>query len=227
MKHWWLWIWLLLALPASAQERITLAEVIPALSGTELGDIDLGEAPAPGLSRVVSRSEVLAALRRVDRSAKGLLIPRATRIERVARRIEASELAALIAPALSEAISPCELGQLRALDAVSVPQGQLVVRAEGRAPARSGNVSAVVILESRGRALRLAVRATAVCPAPLVQSSSPVRIVAKIGNVVASAPGEAHQAGRLNDIVLVSRRTDGARIRARVVDRDTVEVFDP
>lgn len=226
MRRLWILIGLLVALPALAQERIVLSEVIPALQGTELGLTEVGDAPAPGMSRVVSRSEVLSALRKNGVSPQGLNVPRAKRVTRTARRLESKELAELAAPALTESFSPCQVERIAQLEAVTVTDGPLSVRVEARPTVRSGNASGVLILESANHVIRVPLRVSVRCPPPLVAASSQVRIVVRIGNVVASASGQALQAGGLDDIVSVTRSTDGARIRARVVGSATVEAVD-
>lgn len=216
----------MLPLSAVAQERITLSEVVPSLEETELGEIEVGEAPSPGMSRIVSRGEVLSALRKAGRSAKGLEIPRATKISRKSRQLRAAEVDELVLPALREALAPCEVKRAPKLDAITVPKGDLSVRVEAHPPARSGNAFGVLVIEMGDYYItRTPLRVPVDCPPPLVLASSPVRIVVKVGNVIASAPGKALQAGRLNELVSVTRTTDGARVRARVIGSATVEAM--
>lgn len=207
-----------------AQEAISLAEVLPVLQGTELGELEVGPAPAPGDERTVRRREVLAALRRAGRSADGLRIPRAKRIRREARVLEAEALRVLFRSALSARLSPCSIERLRVPDSVTVADGELEVRSDVRPPRRSGSVSASVLLEAGGQVTRVAVRATLRCPPPLVQPGRRVRVVAVVGNVRASVPGTARQAGRVGDVIKVTRSRAGVSLRARVIDAQTVEV---
>ena len=90
----------LLAAPtsASAQDAIVLSEIIPVLAGSELGRLEIAPAPRPGASRVIRRSQVLRALRDAGHSARGLDIPRSTRIDREARRLDREDLRALVRP---------------------------------------------------------------------------------------------------------------------------------
>jgi hypothetical protein len=221
------WVWLVFPLSADAQERITLEEVVPALTGTDMGSIDIGEAPAIGLSRIVSRSEVLSALRKANRSPKGLDIPRSTRIERRARQLSTEEFSELVRLPIQEKIQPCQIQQLRAPDRIVLPEGPVVVTAEAQPSMQGRATIAVVFLEAGGHKIRVPVRVSFLCPPPIIRPGSRVRIVVKVGNVVASAPGEARQQGREREIVRVTRQTDHAEILARVIDSETVEMADP
>jgi hypothetical protein len=222
-----LWVLLVTPLFADAQERIALEEVVPALTGTDMGAIDIGEAPALGLSRVVSRSEVLSALRKANRSPKGLDIPRSTRITRRVRQISTEEFSELVRMPIQEKIQPCQIQQLRAPDRIVLPEGPIGVTAEARPPLQGRATLAVVLLEAGSRKIRVPVRVSLQCPPPIIQPGSRVRIIVKVGNVVASTPGEARQQGREQDIVHVTRQTDRAEIRARIVDSETVEMVNP
>ncbi|HKU44782.1 MAG TPA: hypothetical protein VJR89_41775, partial [Polyangiales bacterium] len=74
----------LLALPlsAAAEGQILVSEILPSLSGTELGAVPIAAAPVPGTSMLVRKSDVLRALERAGFSGRDLSIPRATRISR-------------------------------------------------------------------------------------------------------------------------------------------------
>lgn len=214
-----------LAAPASAQDRVLLSEIVPALDGTELGMLEVGDAPPPGSNRTVRRSEVLRALSQAARSPQGLSIPRATRISREARSLDEDALIALSREAVSRALSPCRVDEMSAPREISVTAGRLTVRADGEAPARSGSVSAIVILEGAGREVRVPVRAQVSCPPPAIQPGSRVRINVTINNVRASAPGEARQPGRVGDLVRVTNTATRRTLVARVVDGGTVELL--
>ncbi|MEC7522275.1 MAG: flagella basal body P-ring formation protein FlgA [Myxococcota bacterium] len=216
----------LLALPgvALAQEQIQLGEVIPALAGTELGQLPIGAAPPPGASRTVRRSEVLAALRRAGRDPRGLAIPRSTRIRREARALDAEALAELSRAAVRQTLAPCTVDDLTVRGDATVAQGPLEVEAEGAAPRSSGAAAVVVVLRAGGREVRVPAQARVSCPAPIVAPGRRVRVVARFGAVEASAPGVARQPGRVGDVIRVQNLQTRGGLRARVIDADTVEV---
>ncbi|MGF1465934.1 MAG: flagella basal body P-ring formation protein FlgA [Sandaracinaceae bacterium] len=223
-----LFVLLLVSLAAAsvaAQDPIRLAEVLPALEGTDLGDVDLGPAPPPGGARVVRRSEVLLALRRAGRSTRGLAVPRRTVIRRAARTIAPERLEELARPAIEARLAPCRLASLGPVAPVTIPPGELRVAVEGRAPARGGPVPLVVSLRVGETEVRRALQARVECPPPVVRAGAPVRLVARVGPVVASAPGVARQHGRVGEVIRVQNRQTRADLEGRVVDARTVEVL--
>jgi hypothetical protein len=207
---------------ASAQDRVLLEEVIPALAGTELGALAIGDAPPPGTARSVRRSEVIAALRTQGRSADGLAIPRSTRIDRRARTIDSDDFATLARPALEEALAPCSIGDIRAPRTTT--SARFSVRAEATRPLRDGSIPATIVLEANGRETRVSIRAEVSCPAPDVEAGKRVRIVVRVGTVHATAPGEARQPGRVGDVIRVTNLYNRRSFDARIVDDQTVEV---
>ena len=209
---------------AWAQAKVLLHEIIPALAQSELGALEIGEAPAPGSSRTVRRREVLRALSAAGHSPRGLAIPRATRIRREEQVIEREQLARLIRPALERARAPWSVGQVRGQRSVTLPKGQVEVRTDARAPVRGRSLGAFVELRVGGQSRRLPVRAALQCPDPTVKVGSRVRIVVQVGNVRATATGVARQAGRVGDLVKVSRSDGHTTLLARVLSEDEVEL---
>jgi len=211
---------------AAAQDRVTLDEVIPALSGTELGAMTLGAAPPPGSSRVVRRSEVLNALRREGRPTEGFVIPRSTRIHRGARVLNQSQLARLLTPSVAAAFAPCTVSELQLPETATLPTGGIDVRTDANRPSRSGNASAIAVVSSGNRETRIPIRASVTCPAPAIEAGDRVEVVVAIGNVRASARGEARQPGRVGDTINVRIASGNRRaVSALVLNASTVEVI--
>lgn len=209
---------------ASGQDRITLAEVLPVLEGSELGAIEVADAPPPGGTRVVRRSEVRSALAAAGQEARGLVIPRSVRVRREARELSREELEALVVAPISERLRPCEVEQVTVPNRVRLGQGDIEVSVDLRAPRASGRTSGFAVLTVRGRDRRIPVRAQVRCPPPAIQPGSRVRIIAVVGNVRASMVGEARQVGRVGDVIRVRSQTTRAALMARVVDSQTVLV---
>lgn len=218
----------LLAAPSSAlaqADEIQLAEIVPALEGTELGAISIGPAPPPGASRLVRRSEVVSALRRAGRTADGLRIPRSRRIRRGARTLAPEELRDAASRAIAEALAPCNVEEITVRTPATVADGALSISADGNAPRRSGQAPVMIVLASGGRTTRVPAQARVSCPAPVIRPGAHVRLLARFGAVVASAPGVARQPGRVGDIIRVSSLQSRARLRARILDAERVEVL--
>ena len=210
---------------ASAQGAVVLAEVVPALEGTELGALEIGPAPPPGGARRVTRGEVLVALRRAGRSTRGLSIPRVIRVRREAQSLDAEALASLARPFAAAALAPCRIESLDVQNGASVAVGALEVAVEGRAPSRSGAAPLVVVLTAGGRETRVPAQARVACPAPVIRPGARVQLVARFGRVEASAPGVARQPGRVGDVIRVQNVRSRATLSARVLDDRRVEVL--
>lgn len=215
----------LIAAPrAHAQDAIVLSEIIPALAGSELGRTEIAPAPRPGASRIVRRSEVLRALRDAGHSARGLDIPRSTRIDREARRLDREDLRALVRPAILQAYAPCQVGDLNVPARVTMPAGEITVRLDTDVDRDARNLSAIVVLQRGSIERRVSVRAPLQCPPPPIRSGSQVRVMARVGNVVAFGPGRARQPGRVGDVIRVHNEATHTSLMARVISPTTVEV---
>lgn len=207
-----------------AVDRIHLAEIVPALAGTELGAIDLGAAPPPGASRVLRRAEIVATLAQLGRSAVGLALPRETRIVRRAVRLTGEELAARARTSIEEALAPCEVTSITITSSATLGEGPLAIEVVG--PARPDDGPTLVRLDLRtpGGTTHLPARVELRCPAPVIASGAEVTVLVRVGQVRASSTGVARQAGRVGDEVRVRVARTGALVTARVIDAQTVEV---
>lgn len=215
---------LLLSTDVSAQDAIVLGEIIPALAGSELGNTEIAPAPRPGASRVIRRSEVLRALREAGVSPRGLAIPRSTRVNREARLLRRDDLRTLVRPAILQAYSPCEVGELNVPARVTLPAGEIEVRVDTDVNRDARSLSAIVVLRRGSIERRVSVRAPLTCPPPPIRSGSQVRIMARVGNVVAFGPGRARQPGRVGDVIRVHNEATHTALMARIVSPTTVEV---
>ncbi|MBX7190572.1 MAG: flagella basal body P-ring formation protein FlgA [Sandaracinaceae bacterium] len=209
---------------ASAQDRIRLAEIVPALAGSELGAIDLGPAPPPGASRVMRRAEVLETLARAGRSATGLVIPREVRIARRAVRLSGDEIAARARDAIEEALSPCAVESVAVTSSATLGEGELDVHVNGPARPNDGPTIVMLDLATPGGTTHVPARVEVRCPEAVVTSGAEVTVVVRSGNVRVTATGVSRQSGRVGDEVRVRVEPTGALVTARVIDVATVEV---
>lgn len=214
----------LTATSASAQDRVLLAEILPALEGSTLGAIDLGPAPAPGATRAVRRPEILAAIAEAGRSAEGLDIPRQTRIVRRAIVLTGSDIESRARAAIETALAPCVVERIVVTTSATIGEGDLRVLAEG--PARPTDGAAVVMLglSTGSLATHVPARVDLACPEPIVHSGSTVTVVVRSGAVRVSAPGTARGEGRVGDTVRVRIESTGRLVSGRVQDDGTIEV---
>jgi hypothetical protein len=220
---------LLAASQARADGAILLAEILPSLAGTDLGEVEVGRAPVAGASLVIRRADVLRALRAAGKSGDALNIPRATKITREVVKLDREQLAGEAEQALVEAAAPCRLEQARVSTDPKVIAGPRTFSAElikrgAAASALTMQASGAIFVESGGQRVRVPVVARLTCPPPDVLAGAQLTLVAVVGPVRASAPGEARQPGRAGEIIRVTNRTTGAALRGRIVDAQTVEV---
>ncbi len=207
--------------------RIVVADIVPALRGTEAGSVPVSAAPPLGGVRVVRRTEVLRALRAAGYSTRGLRIPARVRVRSVARRLTREALVEALSPAVQRALSPCALRRLRPPARMLVPEGapRMVVERLSRPRPGSTRVSGVVRWHGERGWVRVPVTAEVRCPPPAVRVGQRVRLQVQVGVVRASVEGIARQPGRVGDVVAVHNPTSGRRLRARVLAPGVVEVL--
>lgn len=205
-------------------DRVTLAMILPALEGTELGALDIADAPLPGETRVIRASDVMAKLRETGRSPRGLAIPRSVRVVRPARSIGVKELDALVRKALAPRVAPCTVEQLSTLSPVTIAAGEFLLTAEPMPRKASGRTSAVITLTQGEHTQRISAQAVLHCPEPVVMPGAQLRLVVVVGAVRVSAPGVAAQPGRVGDEIRVTNSLTRKSLKARVLDAQSAEV---
>jgi hypothetical protein len=110
----WLTILFALALPLSAgaeptqsidHARLLAGDIIKA-APAGVAEIDLGPAPPPGGTRLLSKTEIEQMLRQRGVDTSKLAIPAQIRIVGAAKRVSPAELAALITPVIVQRLAP-------------------------------------------------------------------------------------------------------------------------
>jgi len=86
--------------------RIVLKDVSDGYDEGEFAALDLGPAPPPGSSRLLSRAEVEEQLRAAGDDAKNLRMPSALRVKSAAKRWSPDELREAVTPRLMAALPP-------------------------------------------------------------------------------------------------------------------------
>lgn len=208
----------------AAQGHVTLGEILPALEGTELGALEVADAPPPGGVRVVRRDEVRDALEAAGRSAEGLDIPARSRIEREGVELDGAALAALAHDAVAAAVMPCTLDELLVRVGVTVPAGARTLEVVVPDRVDSGGLAFTLRLTVDGLVTRVSAQAELTCPAPVVEPGRVVTVRVRAGAVTVTAHGVAREAGRVGDVVRVRVDETGALLEGHVLDGSTVEV---
>ncbi len=206
-------------------DQVLVQEVMPELAGSELGIVPIAPAPPPGATLVIHRSDILRALARGGMQTKGLSVPRMSRVERKLVTISRDQLREPARQAVQDAVAPCVVGEVHVQGDARISEGPRALRVEFPRVERSGSVSGAVVVSAGAYQARVPVSAMVTCPAPEVTSGKQVTLFAKVGNVKASAPGEAKQNGRTGDVIRVINSATGAALRGRVVDAQNVEVL--
>jgi hypothetical protein len=86
--------------------RIVLKDVSDGYDEGDLAALDLGPAPPPGSSRLLSRAEVEEQLRAAGDDAKSLRMPSALRVKSAAKRWSPEDLREAVTPRLMAALPP-------------------------------------------------------------------------------------------------------------------------
>ena len=205
-------------------ERVTLAMLLPALVGSELGGLEIAAAPLPGAQSVIRASDIKAKLKESGHDPRGLAIPRSVRVVRRARSLEARELEDEVRKALGMQVAPCEIAEVSKLPKLTVGAGELAIEAEPMPRKASGRTTFSINVRQGERSQRISAQAVLACPQPVVMPGSQVRIVAISGPVRVTAPGVATQPGRVGDEIRVTNQLSKRGLRARVIDAQSVEV---
>ncbi|MEM9070797.1 MAG: flagella basal body P-ring formation protein FlgA [Myxococcota bacterium] len=215
----------LFASPLHAQDTIRLAEVLPVLAGSELGDVEVADAPPPGQVRQVRRGQILRAIAEAGLSANGLRIPRSVTVRRGSQELDRDALERVIRPAVTTRLAPCAVESVRVPRTITLGEGEVRVQSEMRPPVRNRtSLSGMVTLSAGGVSRTVPVRVQLRCPPPVVQPGGRIRIVAQIGNVRATAPGEARQPGRIGDVIRVHNPATRRTLLARIVSESDAVV---
>ena len=230
----WLVAAVALAAPAGAETKVSvdgpnvrLAEIDPGASA-ELGAIDLGRAPPPGASRVLTRREIRQRVRDAGRDPAGVNVPATVRIESPAERWNPAEVAvradAVVRAALPLGVS---LVKIAATQGVVVPPGTNVASVKPVVPHGVGRHEVTVVAELRrddeivGRApLSLVLEVSAEAFAPILRKGDRLTVVIEQGNARIGATGVALADANQGDSIWFRVTTTGKVLKARVASRE-------
>lgn len=234
---------LLFAVPAAARApipevrvatpRVHLADVLPAVTG-DAGAFDLGPAPTPGASRLVTRDDLLRALDEAHAKVPAKL-PEAVRVIRRMRRLLALEIEQITRAALPATMPRgTALTALRAPKSIDVADGWDTITATvPRPPHRVGSFPTTVTLAFRAGASSLAeisfpidVMVTAAGAAFDLPRGSQLTLVVKRGLVEVEAQAIAAADADVGAILPVTLRPSGRVVRARLLTADRAELVD-
>ena len=211
-----------------ATPRVGLAAVLPELAET-LGDVDLGPAPQPGTSRVLSAVEVREALTSQGISGE-VELPTAVRLVRKMDTLTTERLGELTREAVLAAglKAGLRLKTVKAPPRIRVAAGFTRVSAKvARPPRRTGEWTTTVVLSFEAEEQLLARVAVPVvfdvsaeAALPDASKGQMLTVVVMAGLVEIRAKGVAGDNANVGDVLPITLRPSGRVVRARLVAKD-------
>jgi hypothetical protein len=219
---------------AGAQTKISVAGAAIRVSdidpgaAPELADIELGRAPPPGSSRLLSRKEVRLRLREAGVDPARVSVPESMRVESPSERWKPEEVAVRADAAVRAALPPgVALVKLSAKQGVVVPPGTTVASASPVIPRRVGRHELTLVAELRrdeevvARApLSLVVEVSAEAFAPVVHKGDRVTLVVQHGNAKVGATAVALADADQGDAIWFKVTSTGKTLKAKVASSE-------
>ncbi len=212
--------------------RIRLGDLVTS-APEGAADADLGPAPPPGGSRLVSKQEILRQLRELGQDGSNLALPPAIRVTRAANRLSAEELKGLVTPAIARSLPAGTT-----LGAVTVRSGAVLSRRASvghvtfpKLPKREGSfkTTAMVELVTDGEvAMRLPVSVTLdlkpEAAKSLLERGAQVNLLIERGPARVTAVGFALREGDVGEVVQFKVQNTQKILRARIESRTLARV---
>ena len=200
----------------------------------ELADIDLGRAPPPGSSRLLTKKEVFDRVRESGADPKRLSLPASFRVASAAERWKPAELAVRAEGAVRSALPPgVALVKLSATQGVTVPPGTVVANARPVIQKRAGRQDITISAELRAddeivarASIRVVLDVSEEALAPAIRKGDRMTLVVAQGNARIGANAVALADANHGDTVLFKVTSTGKVLKGRVASRDIAVVVD-
>ncbi len=227
---------LIAALPAVASadpartvdsRRLTVEQVVEGAPADWEG-VDLGPAPPPGATRVVTRQEIQRGLRDSGFDLKGHALPAAVRVVGAARTLQPADVVALATPALERSLPPgTALVSVKAhRRVVASPRAVAGSVTLATLPKRAGNVRTTAVLELtvdgetvERIALAVVARMSEEAARSTLDKGARLNLVIERRGARITAQGVALQAADVGDVVSFSVAKTGRVLRAKVLSK--------
>lgn len=196
-------------------------------------DIDLGRAPPPGASRLLSRAAVLRQVKLAGFDPQRVKIPNSVRVRSAAKKLTAQELEELVAPAVSGALkSGVELKKVSATRGVTLPPDATLQGVEmPRPPKRRGayRTSAIIKWVSDSETVaRVPVSVTLFITergaSADVEKGANITLVVERKGARITARGQALTSGDEGDVIQVRVLKTNKVLRARIESEHVAKV---
>jgi flagella basal body P-ring formation protein FlgA len=213
--------------------NVRVADLDPG-APAELADIELGRAPPPGGSRIVTKKEVTDLVRAAGADPSRLSLPRTLRVAAAADRWRAADIAVRAEGAVRAALPPgVTIVKLAATQGVVVPPGTTVKSARPVIAKHVGRQELTLMAELEceteivARApLKLTVDVSEEALAPAVRKGDRLTLVVEQGNARIGANAVALADANTGDSIWFKVTSTGKVLKARVTSRDIGVVVD-
>lgn len=240
----WLAAWLCIVPVTSYAEqvrtitgpRIHMSDIVEG-APEAIAALDFGPAPAPGASRVVTRSEVESRLRRLGHDPGSLAIQDSVRLVTQGREVPPEDVAREASSVIRSVLPPgiTLLGVEPAPRAVLVPVGASLTSALlPQFPRRAGRVRVTITVEfvDDGKVaarvpLSASVQVSEEAARPDVAKGTTIRLLLTRGAVTITAPGVLLADANVGDTVRATIRPTGKTVRVVVTSPDSAKVTEP
>jgi hypothetical protein len=217
-----------------ARTRVQIADVLP-LVAPDAAAIDLGPAPAPGGSRLVTRDDLRRAFEGA-RSPVPAALPEAVRVVRKMTHLTAADIERIARAHLDASTLPrgATIAAVRAGAPADVPAGWDAIRLTLPArPHHAGLVRSLAVLTFTSGVDTLAALTVPVDLALTVEGAAydltkggSVRVVVHRGSIEIEAAAIATADADVGGVLAVMLRASGRIVRARLVDKDHAELVE-
>ncbi len=229
-----------LAVPAGAESimnvtgrTLRVGDLDPG-APAELADIDLGRAPPPGSSRLLTKKEVFDRVREAGGDPKRLSLPASFRVASTAERWKPAELAVRAEGAVRSALPlGVTLVKLSATQGVTVPPGTIVKNARPVIQKRAGRQEITLTAELRSEdeivaraPIRVVLDVSEEALAPAIRKGDRMTLVIAQGNAHIGANAVALADANQGDTVLFKVTSTGKVLKGRVASRDIAVVVE-
>lgn len=204
--------------------RVELAEVIPKCA-PEYCVVDLGRAPLPGKSRVLTRREIENYVRDAGLDAGAVHVPRSIRIRAAAKRLTPAELAKLAIPRVRARLKAgVKLLRLQTQRTITIsPEATLARITMPQMPRRAGPHQATATLEfiAEGRtqarvSATLFLNISEDAALPDIAKGAQIMLIIRRGTATISTAGTALKGGDIGETIQFRVVKTGRVIRALV-----------
>lgn len=214
--------------------RLRLDDVAPS-APRAIATVDLGPAPPPGASRVVSRADVALRVRSAGQDPSKLKMPAAVRVVGAARRISIDELATLARPTIEKALPQgVTLSKVEPAREIVVPPLATVSTATvPKLPRQKGFFKSTAMVELTSENVPVASIPVSVlldigeqAAQPDVPRGKRVNLVIDRGGIRVIASAVTLVDANLGDAANVQVAATGRILKAKLTGRDEAEVMD-